>query len=87
VPDANTVWKYEELLVQKNLTDELFYQLLSQMETQGYQPQSRQIVDTIVIEASIRKTEEQQQRQPAVMWPGPRKMPLRMRMMGISSKS
>ena len=61
VPDANTVWKYEELLVQKNLTDELFYSLLSQIEAHGYRPQGGQIVDATLVEAPKRKTEEQQQ--------------------------
>ena len=58
VPDANTVWKYEELLVQKNLTDELFYSLLSQIEAHGYRPQGGQIVDATLVEAPKRKTEE-----------------------------
>ena len=61
VPDANTVWKYEELLVQKNLTDELFDHLFSQIEAHGYRPQRGQIVDATLAEAPIRKTEEQQQ--------------------------
>jgi IS5 family transposase len=61
VPDANTVWKYEELLVQKNLSDELFYSLLSQIEAHGYRPQGGQIVDATLVEAPKRKTEEQQQ--------------------------
>ena len=56
VPDANTVWKYEELLVQKNLTDELFDHLLSQIEAHGYRPQGGQIVDATLVEAPIRKT-------------------------------
>lgn len=62
VPDANTVWKYEELLVQKKLIDELFYSLLSQIEAQGYRPQGGQIVDATPVEAPRRKTEKQQQK-------------------------
>ncbi|MDP2609471.1 transposase [Oceanobacter sp. 2_MG-2023] len=55
VPDANTAWKYEELLVQKNLTDELFYSLLSHIEAHGYRPQGGQIIDVTLVEAPSEK--------------------------------
>ena len=46
VPDAKTIWLFQEHLVQDNLMKELFIDFDIQLDEQGYKAQKGQIVDT-----------------------------------------
>lgn len=55
VPDTNTVWVYEERLVEANLIKPLFEDLMLQIENAGYLPRGGQIIDATIVEAPVRK--------------------------------
>ena len=55
VPDTNTVWVYEERLVDSKLIKPLFEDLMLQIENAGYLPRGGQIIDATIVEAPVRK--------------------------------
>ncbi len=58
VPDTNTVWLYEERLIEKELIKPLFEDLMLQIENAGYVPRGGQIIDATIVEAPVRKNDD-----------------------------
>lgn len=57
VPDTNTVWVYEERLIEHDLVQPLFRDLMAQIEAAGYLPRGGQIIDATIVEAPRRRNE------------------------------
>ncbi|WP_018952496.1 IS5 family transposase [Thioalkalivibrio sulfidiphilus] len=51
VPDARTVWLFREHLKELDLMDELFAELMAQIEAAGFIPKQGQIVDASIVAA------------------------------------
>ena len=51
VPDARTVWLFREMLKELELMDELFAEMMMQIEMAGFIPRQGQIVDASIVPA------------------------------------
>lgn len=51
VPDARTVWLFREQLKERELMDELFAELMTQIEFAGFIPKQGQIIDASIVAA------------------------------------
>ncbi|WP_119396561.1 IS5 family transposase [Salinibius halmophilus] len=58
VPDAKTVWHYEDCFSKTKLLDRVFDKLLAQIEQAGYYARGGTIVDASIIETPKRSSEE-----------------------------
>ncbi|WP_280570587.1 IS5 family transposase [Chromohalobacter sp. 296-RDG] len=57
IPDTNTVWVYEERLIEHDLIHPLFRDLMAQIEAASYLRRGGQIIDATLIEAPLRRNE------------------------------
>lgn len=60
VPDAKTIWNYENMLAQKGAGEKLFSIFSKQIEAKGYITKTGSIVDASFIEAPKRKNTKEQ---------------------------
>ena len=62
VPDATTVWRFREDLQELGLMESLFHRFGSQLEAEGYQARSGQIVDATIVRAPIQRNSREDNR-------------------------
>jgi IS5 family transposase len=60
VPDANTIWLYEELLSKSEVGKELFDKFFEEINKKGYVTRAGSIIDASFIEAPKRKNTKEQ---------------------------
>lgn len=63
VPDAKTIWVYREQLKNHGLLDDLFGELLSQIEAAGYVARRGQIVDAAIMETPRQRNPREENEQ------------------------
>lgn len=66
IPDAKTVWLYEESFTKANILDSVFDELLRQIDAAGYSARGGTIVDASIMETPKRQSEQMLKRRHGV---------------------